>query len=55
MYITKNEAKYTLPKECCGNCKHSSRNTYDDCICAILIPTDRVIDIGGVCNKWEHE
>ena len=49
----KKEVNYRFPDKCCGNCKSSRYNTYDDQICNLLDLNDSVIDIGGICDLWE--
>lgn len=51
---TKEEANYRFPENCCNVCKHPYRNYYDGITCARLAPGTEV-DIGGICDYFEHE
>jgi hypothetical protein len=48
--VTKGEANYRLPPECCAKCQHSYLSSYDDFQCARM--TGVVIDLGGVCDLF---
>jgi hypothetical protein len=54
MPVSKQDANYRYPEQCCGRCKGAYRNSYGDIQCKCLQSGD-TIDLGGVCDLYEKD